>query len=487
MSGRARVAVVSLAYDVCVCLVAALLALEVRRGIMPNGATFSFHLDWSLLVIPVTVLATFWLHGLYQREVYLSHWIHLWLLVRAIVVAAVATAAILFAVHSSVDFGSRLVAGFSFAFLVVLLGVGRVVLLGSAVLRTLEPHAQTLLIGQGPALEGLSRRLQRVRGFNNLVELDVSARGRTALEGQALDLIKRSQSPADGPAQPIRTVIIDAAAMSPCAAVMVSQAAKGAGCEVYVASMLVRALASRRLLLELFQTPTVRVRTSFEHAVATPGKRVFDVAVATVLLAVLSPVFLVISLAIKLASRGPVLYAQERVGRDGAPFRFYKFRTMRAGDDHELHRHFVSRFIEGERVCGPAGGERGAADKSPSRFAAPFKIADDPRVTSVGRFLRKYSLDELPQLWNVVRGDMSLVGPRPPLPYEVEVYQPWHRLRLAPMPGVSGLWQVQGRSRVTFDEMVLQDVMYACNRNLLTDGVICLRTIPAAILGRGAA
>jgi lipopolysaccharide/colanic/teichoic acid biosynthesis glycosyltransferase len=149
---------------------------------------------------------------------------------------------------------------------------------------------------------------------------------------------------------------------------------------------------------------------------------------------------------------------------------------MFVDNDCGAHREAVCDFIGGQMTP--------TAD---CRDDAVFKIADDPRVTRVGAFLRKFSLDELPQLWNVLRGDMSLVGPRPPLPYEVEVYQDWHRLRLVPMPGVSGLWQVQGRSLVTFDDMVFQDVIYACNRTLLTDSVICLRTIPAAVVGRGAA
>ena len=116
-----------------------------------------------------------------------------------------------------------------------------------------------------------------------------------------------------------------------------------------------------------------------------------------------------------------------------------------------------------------------------------FKIAEDDRVTRVGRFLRKYSLDELPQFWNVLRGDMSIVGPRPALEYEVEAYHDWHRRRLELVPGVSGLWQVAGRSRVGFDDMVFQDVIYGYNQGLLTDVNLCLRTLPAMLIGRGAA
>ena len=198
---------------------------------------------------------------------------------------------------------------------------------------------------------------------------------------------------------------------------------------------------------------------------------------------VLSPLFAGIAIAVKLSSPGPVFYAQERVGRRGTTFRFYKFRSMEALNDASAHREYARGFVRGE----PAGSETGIPAGTTNGTTVVFKIPADPRVTRVGRFLRKYSLDELPQLWNVLKGDMSLVGPRPALPYEVEVYEDWHKVRLLPQPGVSGLWQVQGRSRVTFNEMVLQDVVYACNRSLFTDSVICLRTIPAALLGRGAA
>ncbi|HJW74085.1 MAG TPA: sugar transferase, partial [Thermoleophilia bacterium] len=142
------------------------------------------------------------------------------------------------------------------------------------------------------------------------------------------------------------------------------------------------------------------------------------------------------------------------------------------------HREHMRSFINGKAELQVVG--------DPDDPEEIYKLAGDPRITRVGRFVRKYSLDELPQLWNVLVGDMSLVGPRPPLGYEVAEYREWHRERLAPMPGVSGLWQVQSRSRVSFDEMVFQDVMYGCAQDTMVDAVICLKTIPAALIGHGA-
>src|SRR5207245_2841428 len=166
---------------------------------------------------------------------------------------------------------------------------------------------------------------------------------------------------------------------------------------------------------------------------------------------------------------------QGRVGHMMKPFPMVKFRTMYSGADHRPHHEFVSRFIK-------ASGQ--VHEPGKNRF---FKLTNDPRVTPVGRVLRKTSLDELPQLWNVLRGDMSLVGPRPPLPYELEQYKPWHRRRiLEAKPGITGLWQVAGRSRTTFDEMVRLDLRYARTRSLWTDIKILLATPAAVISGKGA-
>ena len=172
-------------------------------------------------------------------------------------------------------------------------------------------------------------------------------------------------------------------------------------------------------------------------------RRGIDIVGSVALLAALSPLLLTIAAAIKLRSPGPVLFRQTRIGYRGRPFTMFKFRTMRTDADHGIHQAFVSDFINDSVADG--NGER----------AKTFKIVEDPRVTRLGRLLRKTSLDELPQLWNVLWGEMSLVGPRPPIPYEVEQYRSWHRRRvLEAKPGLTGLWQVTGRSETTFDEMV---------------------------------
>jgi lipopolysaccharide/colanic/teichoic acid biosynthesis glycosyltransferase len=204
-------------------------------------------------------------------------------------------------------------------------------------------------------------------------------------------------------------------------------------------------------------------------------KRALDIVGSLTLLIALVPLMLLIALLVKSRSRGPVLFRQVRIGQGLQPFTMLKFRTMAVNADHAVHHQFVTAFINARAPLAAPG--------------APgvFKLTNDPRVTPVGRILRKTSLDELPQLWNVLRGDMSLVGPRPALAYELEQYQPWHRRRLLEAkPGITGLWQVVGRSRTTFDDMVRMDLRYVQRRSLWTDVTILLATPKAVILGRGA-
>jgi exopolysaccharide biosynthesis polyprenyl glycosylphosphotransferase len=193
-------------------------------------------------------------------------------------------------------------------------------------------------------------------------------------------------------------------------------------------------------------------------------RRGIDFVVALSLLLLISPLLLLISAAIKLSGPGPVLFRQQRCGLHGRPFTFLKFRSMRV--DAEELKPALAAFNE---MDGPA-----------------FKMTNDPRVTPVGRLLRRTSLDELPQLWNILRGDMSFVGPRPAVIEEVRQYEPWQRRRLSMPPGLTCLWQVSGRSHLTFEEWMRLDLEYIDNWSLWLDLKIALRTIPAVLFGRGA-
>jgi len=204
------------------------------------------------------------------------------------------------------------------------------------------------------------------------------------------------------------------------------------------------------------------------------AKRLLDVVLALGLLFCLLPVMVLCALLVRLDSPGPILFRQQRVGERGRLFTFLKFRSMRDGADVAVHRSYVTTFIRGE------------AERLGEGDEALFKLTRDPRVTRVGYWLRRFSLDELPQLLNVLRGEMSLVGPRPPIAYELDHYGPDHMRRLLVKPGLTGLWQVRGRSRTTFEEMVALDLAYIRTRSLLLDLRILVETIPEVLFGKDA-
>jgi exopolysaccharide biosynthesis polyprenyl glycosylphosphotransferase len=218
-------------------------------------------------------------------------------------------------------------------------------------------------------------------------------------------------------------------------------------------------------------------RKTSKKSLSAAAKRSIDILGSGMLLLILSPLLAIIALAIKLSSEGPVIFEQERLGQFGRRFKCFKFRTMHTNNDSKIHREYVQSFIAGKT-------------ETPERSEAEptvYKIKNDPRITPIGKFLRKTSLDEFPQFWNVLRGDMSLVGPRPPVPYEFEMYDFWHRRRVLEVrPGVTGLWQVSGRSRTCFDDMVRLDLRYAQRWSLWLDLKILLATPRAVLTGDGA-
>jgi lipopolysaccharide/colanic/teichoic acid biosynthesis glycosyltransferase len=205
------------------------------------------------------------------------------------------------------------------------------------------------------------------------------------------------------------------------------------------------------------------------------AKRAIDISASGAALLVASPIMLTIAAAVRLESRGPILFHQERIGLGGRRFTLFKFRSMDVTADEEEHRAYVSRLLRRDAT------DQDAADPDAATWQP---IIADSRVTRVGSFLRRSHLDELPQLINILRGDMSLVGPRPPIPYEVELYEPWHLRRLAVLPGLTGLWQATGWGRLTFDEGVRLDIEYVERRSFRLDLWILLRTAWQIVTGR---
>ena len=218
--------------------------------------------------------------------------------------------------------------------------------------------------------------------------------------------------------------------------------------------------------------PDLARRNKDQKAVRTT-KRLMDIAGSAIALVLFAPLFVLVAALVKLSSRGPVFFKQKRLGQFGKEFTFLKFRSMYVNNDHQIHAEFMKRVINGDH---DGGGEKGGAPV--------YKMTNDPRITRVGRLLRRTSLDELPQFFNVLRGDMSLVGPRPPLAYECQEYDFWHRRRVLEVkPGVTGLWQVRGRSRVRFDDMVRLDLQYVRTWSLWLDIQILMQTPKAVLFG----
>ncbi|MBV9229555.1 MAG: sugar transferase [Chloroflexi bacterium] len=203
------------------------------------------------------------------------------------------------------------------------------------------------------------------------------------------------------------------------------------------------------------------------------AKRFLDIAFTLLILPLILFVSAIVIVLIRLDSKGPILYRQKRVGQNGVEFEMLKFRSMHVDNDDSVHREAIKQYMNGEALN--------------SDSAMPYKISCDSRITRVGKIIRKTSIDELPQFWNVLRGQMSLVGPRPPLPYETELYTAHEWLRLSGKPGLTGFWQIYGRSKVSFQEMIEMDLAYLQRQSLWEDIRLIVLTIPVMLLARGGA
>ena len=461
--------------DLCFGLIAYGLALIFRGEVGEVGEGAVVNPNWSMLVPLGITFLVFYAMGLYERELLSLRALHLLTLAKAALWSAAISALGVYLLHLPIGFQSRITVVGTFTLFFVFAAVVRTLVLSRVLGRRFrEDMAGTLVVGWPYRTEPLRERLTMLRGFNHVTLVDGGREQRVvARVTDHLREITKAGRPAFG------TLFVDAGSLTLTQTLDLIAVGQRHGATVYVISNRLRPLTGRRLLVDLFEAPVVRtLRTPGQNPKA-PVKRAFDIIVSAGTLLALSPLMLAIALAVKLTSRGPVLYAQERVGLGGRTFKFYKFRSMRNGADAKAHCDYMHALINGEAETRTQSVE--------GEDQEVYKLVDDPRITNVGRLLRRYSLDELPQLWNVFIGDMSLVGPRPPLPYEVAAYQPWHHRRLEVKPGITGVWQVDGRSRVSFDDMVFQDILYDSSRDALVDASLCLRTVPAALLGHGAA
>ena len=365
----------------------------------------------------------------------------------------------------SIPFESRLVVALSFATTILGLAAYRLV-----VVRAIAKHVYGRQC-RGPVLVmGESERSIRIAD-----EIELKDQRRRKVSHHSISSMTPGRAASLVDEREAGEVIIDPDTRTPAEVLNIAFACLDAGAEVRLMSAESRMIVRRPENGGIGGLPLMRLRRFDLAGPEVFLKRFLDLVGAGIGLVVLSPALAVIALVVKLSSPGPVIYKQERVGRRGARFMMFKFRTMKDGNDGQANRDYLRSFIREGR---------------PAEVAADgtmiFKAPSDPRVTALGAWLRRLSIDELPQLYNVLLGDMSLVGPRPCMPYEWELYEPWQRRRLDVMPGCTGLWQVTGRSRVRFEDMVILDLYYAHHGTLLSDLRLIAQTIPVMAQGRGA-
>jgi exopolysaccharide biosynthesis polyprenyl glycosylphosphotransferase len=480
-----RIVLLAIAMDAFVLFTAFLGAhfLRFSTGLFhgPEAALRIEHVTTLVLLLPVWILAH-GANGLYRPRVMGTIFDQVGGILKATSLGCLFVLALGFATRTNYFFEKRLVLGFAFvltAFLSVALRLMALRRLYRAQFGARKRQTRILIVGAGE--EG-SRFLQRVRSSDALsydvlgfVDDDLAKQG-TALDGV----------PVMGTVEQLPTIAREVQADQVFVAIpslgqegtlaMMSRCMR-AQIPVRLVSDILHLIASDTQVETIDGVPTYDVRNDSASHLARLTKRAFDLAVSLGLLLLFFPLLLFIALLIKIFSPGPVLFKQVRAGQHGREFTMVKFRTMRLQTDDSIHREYATRLITGQKL---------EYSDAVRRKDEVFKLTADPRVTPIGHVLRRTSLDELPQLLNVVAGDMSIVGPRPPIFYELNHYKEWHRKRLRAKPGLTGLWQVSGRSSVPFDEMVLLDLYYIDHWSLKTDLEILFRTIPVVLSGEGA-
>ena len=454
--------------------------LRLGSGFFGGRAHFAAPHWIALLVISVLWTVMFNFMGLYRRPKLISAAGQILSVAKSVTLGYLLLLALSFAFKRYYFVETRLVFAFGWGAAIVLVSLFRVGVVRTAIRRRAKhregakraivvgalPFARTYLESKKPVASGYE-----VVGFVETREGEISSYlGSDCVLGQVhrLDEIVSHYE--------IEEVFIPIGLLEDRGSFEVVNRCSRTGLPVRMVSDIFQILMPEEPKEKIEGVPTPSLGEPALRGIGVVAKRFVDIAVSGLVVVLFAPLLLVIALLVKLLSPGPVLFRQIRAGKDGNPFTFYKFRTMSQESDDTIHREYATNFIGGKEL-------RLRDETSDQKI---YKMPNDPRITTVGRILRKTSLDELPQLFNVIKGDMSLVGPRPPIAYELTIYKEWHKRRLRAKPGITGLWQVSGRSSVPFHDMVLLDLYYINRWSLLLDLEIMLKTIPVVLYGKGA-
>jgi undecaprenyl-phosphate galactose phosphotransferase len=471
------------ALDWCTFVAAYLLAivLESRWLIEHHPMTTSFLIGEIVVIAIVAWLGVFIFHylGLYQINVFITVVAHLVQIVKGLAVLLVCIAVLSFFSKAEVFIESRLYNMYLFASALTLFVLIRVVLFRQAYLylsRNKVIQRNVLIVGAGENGRNVAVNLflHDYLGLRTVGFLDDEIEQGTPIFN-AITVIGRTSEMAECVRRyDVKEILICLEKIEHTVLMELMEQTMPLNVIVKISSPLYEIVPLRRAIEHYGNIPVLGVFQSGMSSSKELFKRTFDFGVALVTLIALLPLFLVVALAIKLDSRGPVFFRQVRIGKNGVPFKLYKFRSMTIGaDNDEERKRQMKEFIKTKRAGPPSD-------------VLSTKIVNEARVTAVGKWLRKLSLDEFPQLINVLRGEMSIVGPRPCLPYEWEQYEEWHKRRLSVLPGLTGMWQVAGRSVVSFEDMVILDLHYIQNASLVLDLRVMLKTIPVILFGTGA-
>ncbi len=467
--------------DYSVLALAFFIALKIKfwphLDIINNPDYFIHPLYWTALIFSIPAILVFQYNHLYKKHILISVIQQEILLLKAIIIIFSIFALLSFFIKiPAVIVQSRLVILSAALFTFVILSFLRVFVFRIAYL-TVSQNAimrrKVLIVGAGQSGKLVAANIltDQKYGYELIGFVDDFTPLHVKVFGQYVNLGKIKDIENLVKQYDIDEIIVCISTVTHARLLQIVEQCKRTGKLVQVYSDLYE-LVAQKVPVERFRDfPFVRFVEAYNANLNHFFKRILDIAFSLFGIVLASPVMLFIAIAIKMDSKGPIIFKQKRLGKNGEPFLFYKFRSMYTDIDDSIHREYLKNLIKNGKKA-ENGGKEGV-----------YKIVDDPRITRVGKFIRKTSLDELPQLFNVLKGDMSLVGPRPGLPYEFEEYEDWHKERIKVLPGITGLWQVSGRNALTFEDMVVLDLYYIENMSPWFDLQIMLKTIPVLLFG----